>query len=160
MNENGYSYGNSGGMDDDSFNVFNQNAEAYQQQQEALRQQAAQAQEAAVQRRQALAQAHEAKENAMVIEDEPKKKTIFDKLKKKKEPQEERKFDLNDPSTFTKVEKEKKEISDDDKKKFEVLLLLVLVVVLGVVGFWAFTVFKNSMGLKNIDNSGSLIHEI
>ena len=157
MNDN---FGN--GMNDDSFNVFNQNAEAYKQQQELLRQQAAAAQQAALEQQQALAQQHEQnlqQQAIQNIQEVDKNPSIFSKFGKKKKKEEERKFDLNDPSTFTKVEKPKKELDEKEKGKMELVLLLVLLVVLGVVGYWAFTVFKNTMGISNVDNSESLIHE-
>ena len=160
MNDN---FGN--GMNDDSFNVFNQNAEAYKQQQELLRQQAEAAQQNATQQQQALAQAHEQnvqQQAVQNIQEVDKNPSIFSFLTKKKEKKEERVFDLNDPSTFTKAEKpEKKEMDDKEKSKMELILLVVLLVVLGVVGYWFFSVFMNTMGIDNkkIDNSESLIHE-
>ncbi len=154
---------NFGGMNDDSFNVFNQNAEAYKQQQELMKQQAEAAQAAAQQQQQALAQAHEQnlqQQQIQSIQDVDKNPSIFSFLGKKKEKTEERSFDLNDPSTFTKVEKPKKEMDDKQKSKMELILLVVLVVVLGVVGYWAFSVFKNTMGIKNtVESNESLIHE-
>ncbi len=153
---NGNNFSNSG-MDDDSFNVFNQNAEAYQQQQELLRQQAAQQQQVAQQQEQALAQAHEQQKLTPTLTTE--KKSFFAKLMEKKPKKEERVFDINDPSTYVREEKEHKEIDEKQKNKLELLLLLVLVIVLGAVGYWAFTVFKDTMGFNNkIDTNPSPIH--
>ncbi len=160
MNDN---FGN--GMNDDSFNVFNQNAEAYKQQQELLKQQAEAAAQAAAAQQQALANQHAQnlqQQEIQNIQEVDKNPSIFSMLGKKKEKKEERKFDLNDPSTFTKAEKEpKKEMDEKEKSKMELILLIVLLVVLGVVGYWAFTVFMNTMGIDNnkMDNSNSLIHE-
>lgn len=153
---NGNDFNNSG-MNDDSFNVFNQNAEAYKQQQEMLRQQAQMQQQVAQQQEQALAQAHEQQKLTPTLTTE--KKSFFAKLTQKKPKKEQRVFDINDPSTYAKEEKEHKELDDKDKSKLELLLLLVLIVVLGAVGYWAFNVFKDTMGCNNkVDTSPSPIH--
>ena len=155
MNGNDYNFGNSG-MSDDSFNVFNQNAEAYKQQQELLKQQAEQAQQAAVTQQQVLAQQHEQNKLQPTITTE--KKSFLSSLKNKKPKKDERVFDINVPSTYAKQEKEHNEMDEKKKNKLELLLLLVLIVVLGVVGYWAFNVFSTTLGIKKVDTTPSPIH--
>jgi hypothetical protein len=155
MNGNDYGYGN-GGMSDDSFNVFNQNAEAYKQQQELLKQQAAQAQQAAIQQQQVLAAQHEQNKLQPTITTE--KKSFLSSLLTKKPKKNERVFDLNDPSTYSSQEKEHKEIDEKQKNKIELILLFVLIIILGVVVYWAVNVFSTTLGMKRVDTTPSPVH--
>lgn len=131
-NQNGFNFNQS--MNDDAFNVFNQNAENFQKHLE--------------EQRQAEAANQPATPPTPPVPTQINTVKTVEPKNKKKEPQ---KFDINNLDTLPTTKKVEKtpEEQEKDKKKKDIIILIVLIIVLIAVCFIAYTLLFSS-GTTNV----------